>query len=148
MAEGVDPAAIALLRTSARCRHCEGSADLVYVGKQDAVQVCPGRYVTRIVRYGLDVDQESFSEHIREVTTGLGAVELADIRVASRYAWDLGLQRESNDLVLREAYWTQSYRRTKDDRPDRSALFLCSNSDSFYVQPLNGTETLCPKCRG
>ncbi len=148
MAEGVDPAALALLKTPAHCRHCDGSADLVYVDKQDAAQVCPGRYVTRVIRYGQDVDAERFSEHIRKVTSGLGTVEPADIRVASRYAWDLGLRRRSNDLVLREAYWTQSYRRTKDDSPDRSALFLCSNSDSFYVQPLNGTETLCPNCRG
>ncbi len=57
------------------------------------------------------------------------------------------MDRTNNDLVLREAYWTQSYRRTKNDDPDRPALFFCSNRDSFFVQPLTSKETLCPSCR-
>ena len=74
-------------------------------------------------------------------------IEDGDVRIASRYAWDLGLDRGSNDLILKEMYWTQNYRRTKSDDPDRTALFLCANRDSFFIQALKNDEKFCDKCR-
>ncbi len=140
-------AARSLLKAPATCRHCGGAAALEDVGEDLAAHVCPGGYVTRIIRYGRQLDQEEFAKSIQELVREMGTVEGGDVRIASRYAWDLGLTSESNGFVLKEAYWTQSYRRTKNDSPDRPALFLCSNRDSFFVQPLSGTERLCPKCR-
>jgi hypothetical protein len=136
-----------LLNAPTQCRHCNGTADLEFIGDGlTGVHVCPGRYVTRIIAYGNHIDLEGFQKFVQD-SQNSGEVKSADIRTASRYAWDLGLDRETNDLVLTEAYWTQSYRRTKDDSPNREALFLCSNGDSFFVQPLTSTETLCAGCR-
>lgn len=116
-------------------------------GGRMGVHVCQGRYVTRIVEYAKEVDPEAFMEFVQKAIGGIGKVEKSDVRVARRYAWDLGIERDANDLVLMEAYWTQNYRRTRNDDPDRPALFLCSNKDSFFVQPLSGKETLCESCR-
>jgi hypothetical protein len=112
------------------------------------VQVCPDRYVSRIVAYGSRVDLDQFRKTLRGLAPGLEGVESSDIRVASRYAWDLGLNRENDDLIVRLAYWTQSYRRTKNESADRAALFLCSNKDSFFTQPLSSRNRFCSKCTG
>lgn len=93
-------------------------------------------------------EKTRFRGYAQESAAGLGKVEDSDIRTARRYAWDLGLERERDDLVLREAYWTQNYRRTKTDDPDRPALFLCSNGDSFFVQPLTSNRKHCQNCGG
>ena len=74
-------------------------------------------------------------------------MESGDIRVASRYAWDLGLNRENDDLIVRLAYWTQNYRQTKNEGTDRVALFFCSNKDSFFMEPVNSRNRFCQNCR-
>ncbi len=111
------------------------------------MHVCPTRYVTRIIRYGDHVEADEFRNFVQDAVQDMGKVEGADIRMARRYAWDLGLASKNNDLVLSEAYWTQNYRRTKNDSTIRPALFLCSNKDNFFVQPLDAGEKLCQTCR-
>jgi hypothetical protein len=137
-----------LLTTSAQCRHCNDTANLEHLGDGlVAAHVCPGRYVTRIIKYGKQLEPDEFKKFVQEAVQDMGRVENSDVRMASRYAWDLGLVRKNNDLILREIYWTQNYRRTKSDSPDRLALFLCSNKDSFFVQPLKASERFCRSCR-
>ena len=138
-----------LLNVETKCHgHCGETARLEFTGDGTVTcYVCPGRYVSRIIAYGKELDPKRFREYLRNINSGMGEVEEGDIRVASRYAWDLGLDRKTDELVLREAYWTQSYRRTKSEDPERLALFLCSNGDSFFVQPLNSKERLCKNCR-
>ena len=126
--------------------HCKEKGSFEFQGDSMIIQVCPDRYVSRIVTYGPKVDQYQFKETLRRLASGLETVQSGDIRVASRYAWDLGLKRKSDDLIVRLAYWTQSYRSTKDERVDRPALFLCSNNDSFFMQPLNSRNRLCKNC--
>jgi hypothetical protein len=125
--------------------HCKELT--VFELKDDSmiVQVCPDRYVSRIIAYGSQVDQ--FMNVLRGLAPGFGGVESSDIRVASRYAWDLGLNRENDDLIVRLAYWTQSYRRTKNEGADRAALFLCSNKDSFFMQSVDSRNRFCRNCR-
>jgi hypothetical protein len=137
-----------LLKTTTQCRHCNGTADLEYFGDGlTGVHVCSGRYVTRIISYRSQADPEGFLKFVQDSAKGSGEVKNADIRIARRYAWDLGMDKETDDLILTEAYWTQNYRRTKDENPNREAVFLCSNRDSFFVQPLTSAETLCASCR-
>lgn len=129
--------------------HCKELSGFEFV--KDAsmiVQVCPDRYVSRIIVYGNQVNPGEFERILRGLAPGMEGVESRDIRVASRYAWDLGIDRLNNDLIVRLAYWTQSYRRTKNDSPDRIALFLCSNKDSFFMQPVNSKHRFCQNCRG
>ena len=148
MPNDVKAIAQSLLVTSAPCRHCSGTAHLEYVNDGlIAAHVCPGRYVSRIIMYGEQIDSDEFKKFVQKACQGMGNVEDSDIRITSRYAWDLGLDRASNELIMKEGYWTQNYRRTKNDSPDRPALFLCSNGDSFFVQPVNLNEKLCQNCR-
>lgn len=127
--------------------HCKEPASFEFKDDSMIVQVCPGRYVSRVIGYGKEVDQDQFKKTLRGLAPGLEGVESADIRVASRYAWDIGLKRKDDDRIVRLAYWTQGYRRTKDVSPDRASLFLCSNKDSFFMQPMNAKNRLCQKCR-
>lgn len=148
--ETIGGIAHSLLNVGTTCYHCKQPAALEHIenGAVRACHVCPDRYVSRIIEYGKELKPREFREFVQGVTTGLGqAVEDADIRIASRYAWDLGLDRPADDLILKEAYWTQSYRRTKSDDPNRPALFLCTNRDSFFVQPLSSGERFCARCR-
>jgi len=138
------------LKIPTKCRHCEATAELEYFSEDDpmiGVHVCPERYVTRIIAYGENIDPTKFEKFIESVVDGLGHVEDADIRMAKRYAWDLGIARKTNDLILMEGYWTQNYRRTKNEDSKRSALFLCTNGDSFFVQSLTSKGKFCEKCR-
>jgi hypothetical protein len=137
-----------LLKTTTQCHHCNGTSNLEYVGDGlTGVHVCSGRYVTRVIAYRSQADPEGFLKFLRDSVQGSDEVKNTDIRIARRYAWDLGMDKEANGLILTEAYWTQNYRRTKNENPDREAVFLCSNRDSFFVQPLTSAETLCANCR-
>jgi hypothetical protein len=127
--------------------HCKEPSGFEFRDDSTIVQVCPDRYVSRIIAYGNQVDSDQFKRILRGLAPGMEGVESSDIRVASRYAWDLGLNRENDDLIVRLAYWTQSYRRTKNDSTDRIALFLCSNKDSFFMQPVNSRNRFCQNCR-
>jgi hypothetical protein len=139
-----------LFALTPRCYgHCNETSRFEFVSNGwMIVQVCPDRYVSRIVGFGNEVNPEEFKKTLRAVAPGMEGVELADIRIASRYAWDLGLDRPNDDLIVRLAYWTQSYRRTKNDSPDREALFLCQNKDAFFTQPVSSKEKFCENCRG
>jgi hypothetical protein len=128
--------------------HCKEPSAFEFKDDSTIVQVCPGRYVSRIIAYGMQTNADQFERILRGLVQGMEDVESTDIRVASRYAWDLGLDRENDDLIVRLAYWTQSYRRTRNDSPDRAALFLCSNKDSFFTQPVNSKNRFCQSCKG
>lgn len=107
---------------------------------------CPSGYISRIITYGEDIKLQTFKQFVSQLMSSAQKVEDEDIRVATRYAWDLGVQSD-NERIMRVAYWTQNYRRTKSDNPDRIALFLCSNCNSPFLQPLRSKTALCEKCR-
>jgi hypothetical protein len=108
---------------------------------------CYSGYVSRMVAYGKELDVKTFKAIVSAAIQGIGDVTDEDVRVASRYTWDLGVEGEPEGLVLKEAYWTQNYRRTKSDDPNRAALFLCTKCRSFYHQPATDKNRLCPRCR-
>jgi hypothetical protein len=139
------------LKGKPRCYgHCSEQAELRLLPEKHMLigcYSCPTGYVSKIVAYGKEVEADDLKAFVSEATHGIGDVINEDIRVATRYTWDLGIDREPEGVVLREAYWMQSYRRTKSDDPTRQALFLCSKCDSFYHQPATGTDRLCPRCR-
>jgi hypothetical protein len=138
----------AKLNAVATCRgHCNERANLSLSeveGRLIGTYACPSGYVSRLINYG-EVDATWFSDFVSQLLRSVGEVKDEDIRVATRYAWDLD-ERGSGE-VLREAYWTQNYRRTQSDDPKRDALFSCTNCRSFYVQSISGKERLCRDCR-
>lgn len=128
------------LKSDGRCYgHCDSRTELKIVEKGDRViscMTCPGGYVSRIVMYGRDIDAAAFKQYLTEKAGKLGGISDEDIRLATRHPWDLGMEG-SEDVVIREAYWTQNYRRTKSEDPARNALFLCGECGDLYVSPLS-----------
>ena len=138
----------AKLNAVAKCRgHCneQSSLSLSEVeGELIGTFACPSGYVSRLMNYG-EVDVDWFRDFVSLLLRGVGELKGEDIRVATRYAWDL--DERGSGQVLKEAYWTQNYRRTESDDPNRDGLFSCTNCRSFYVQSISGKERLCPNCR-
>ncbi len=130
------------LKADGKCYgHCDQKTDMYFMEDGEnliSCMTCPGGYVSRIVMYGRDIDVPGFKKFLSANTAGLGAVADQDIRIATRHPWDLGLEgKVQEDIVLREAYWTQNYRRTKSDDPSRKGLFLCRECGKLLVSPVN-----------
>jgi hypothetical protein len=141
----------AKLNSSSKCYgHCDQLANLKYVDVDDRLlgcYVCNAGYVSRIVLYDKQLDLDWFKNFVADILNGTADVSDQDIRVATRHPWELGLEDAiSDEVVLREAYWTQNYRRTKSDDPNRQALFRCVRCGSFFTQALNSGGALCSKC--
>jgi hypothetical protein len=128
--------------------HCEQQSRLKFIGDGELTGVfaCPSGYVSRIVRYGDEINVSKFKSFLENAVESRLEIQSEDIRTASRYSWDLGIE-SGKERILREAYWTQNYRRTKSGDPDRSALFLCTNcNENFLVQPVTSKSSLCERC--
>ena len=108
---------------------------------------CPGAYLSRMIFYGDTVDQHKAREHVQKTIGGDFEVQEEDIRVATRYARDLGIDPGSGAKVMMAAFWTQNYRRSKTDDPDRLAVFVCTDCSSVFSQPLSKGAVLCEACR-
>jgi len=132
--------------------HCEGPSTLKFLAGQDApvaAYSCPGAYVSKVMVYGRSSpDPGAALATVRGLVGPEQDVRAEDIRVASRYARDLGLDPQGWERVMSVAFWTQNYRRTKKDDPDRPAAFLCERCGSVYTQPASSARTVCPACSG
>ena len=132
------------------CSHCQQQSALKLLPRKGlviGVYACSFGYVSRIVTYGKNLDLAEFKALLSSFTKGVADVDDEDIRVATRYTWDLDIKGGESGMVLKEAYWTQNYRRTKNDNPNREALFLCSGCDSLFNQAFSESDRLCPRCR-
>ena len=136
------------LRGRSKCAgHCEEPTELKLLHQEGMIgcYTCPSGYVSLVVQYGKELDLHAFKTFLSSVVQD--SVTDEDIRVGTRYNWDLGIDDEPDGAVLREAYWRQSYRRTKNEDPHRIALFLCTKCHSFYSQQISDKNKLCPQCR-
>src|SRR5579884_2945787 len=116
-------------------RHCSNQARLVILSASEQPTgciVCPSGYVSRIVLYF-----EGGKADIKPIRD-------SDIRIASRHPWDLHVDSNAETL-LQEVYWTQNYKR--EESSSKPALFLCSNCNSLFVQPINSSSSLCERCK-
>jgi hypothetical protein len=126
--------------------HCDKHAKLYlseHEGKLLGVYACPSGYVSRIVLYERTLELEWFKRFLESVTKS--EVKDSDIRIATRHPWELALDVEEK-VVLKEAYWTQNYRRTKSEDPNRIALFRCTTCGKLFLQSLSSSNTLCETC--
>lgn len=130
-------------------RHCSEAASLRFLQDEKfliGAYVCPSGYVSRLVMYG--EGGESNPSYLKEIVkkhgSGLIDIQDADIRVATRHPWDLGAQGGVN--LLKETYWTQSYRRSKSEDPKRISLFLCSHCSRLFTGPLDSAGPVCAEC--
>jgi len=108
---------------------------------------CPSGYLSRVIAYGTEDGSQSLKRFVTEALGAEDGVKDEDVRTASRYTWDLGMEDGGEVPVFKAAYWTQNYRRTKSEAADRVAIFACANCGSVFKQPYSAKETLCADCR-
>lgn len=108
--------------------------------------VCHAGYVSRIIAYSRELDLGRFKSFVSE-SLGPG-IRLTDddLRTATRFSWDLGFTGDESETV-KVAYWTQNYRGSKEDNPNRPGLFMCSNCGALHVQPVTEKSVLCARCK-
>ena len=127
--------------------HCQELSELTLI-QQNGMTIgcyrCPSGYVSILVQYARSLDIQAFKSFLSSLQ---GNVTDEDIRVATRYTWDLAITGQPDGALLRETYWRQSYRRTKSDDPHRIALFICTECNSFYRQTISDKNRLCPQCK-
>lgn len=124
--------------------HCGQEATLRFLGSDEplmACYACPTGYVSKAMAYGLRDPREVLREFLAKAMGGRSPRD-DEIRTATRHPWDFGVA----DLELKGAYWTQNYRSSKSDDPDRQALFVCSNCGSAYAKQLSAPGTTCGNC--
>src|SRR5438445_6306455 len=125
--------------------HCNQPSSFEVLSDQPlmACHHCMAGYVSRIMVYGATIDLPRFKSFIANAIGDTGTIHEEDVRVATRHRWDFPALTEE----VKVAYWTQNYRRSKNDDPNRSALFLCGKCGSLFLQPLSGKSVLCANCR-
>lgn len=129
--------------------HCSNQARLRLSQSDGTVHgfyACPAGYVSKVIWYAKDIDEADFRRYLSGMLGERIPLRTSDVRLATRYSWDLGLPGESGK-VMRVAFWTQNYRGSKTDDPGRAALFLCSRCSGPYVQTVSESNTLCERCR-
>jgi len=131
--------------------HCNQPANLKFLNKEENFVVtgysCHAAYLSRVVIYSLSLTLQQSVEVISRLVEPYYEVKEDDVRLASRYPWDLGINSDGQEKVMTVAYWTQNYRRTKSEDPNRTAVFLCVNCTSVYSQRPGDRHVLCPRCR-
>jgi glutaredoxin/predicted Zn-ribbon and HTH transcriptional regulator len=142
-------------------RHCEEPADFraLRTEKDGIVGVysCPGGFVSRVVYYSLDPNLDWFYTFLSD-QLGKGKVKKRDLRIATRYGWELDEHAASElaDLtsarppVMREVYWVHH---PSNDAEKSTGVFLCSDPERrrgcgrLFIQELTSKNRLCPKCK-
>ncbi|MDV3278489.1 MAG: hypothetical protein LYZ69_08515 [Nitrososphaerales archaeon] len=127
--------------------HCEQPATFRLLESDDvaiACYACPGGYVSKVMVYGRSPTLERLRSFLLGALGEGADVSDDDLRVATRHPWDLKASGED----ITASYWTQNYRRTKSEDPDRRALFICSRCGSLFRRSLSAAESLCQNCAG
>jgi protein-arginine kinase activator protein McsA len=131
--------------------HCEQPATLKFLnadGKQViAGYSCHMAYLSRIIIYSDSLDLHESRDTIGGLVGKDQEVKEEDVRIASRYPWDFDITTGDGQKLMMVAYWTQNYRRTKSEEPNRTALFLCEGCRAIFSQPLSERQVLCSGCR-
>jgi hypothetical protein len=130
--------------------HCELPATAKFLN-DDAESVvvgysCHGAYLSRIIIYSKSLTLPVSVNYVTRLVKGQQEVMEEDVRIASRYPWDLNMVSTETEKIMMMGYWTQNYRRTKNDDPNRNALFLCESCHTIYSQPVTSKHILCPRC--
>jgi len=132
-----------------KCGHCGALANPRFLrrGNEPVVALaCPPGYVSRVIAYSQGDNRSTVRSLVGEALGSGGDLSDEDVRTATRYAWDLGIEDKAEGAVFGAAYWTQNYRRTKSDVPDRNAVFVCGRCGSLFAQPISSSATLCASC--
>ena len=140
--------------------HCEKPTTMRIIkeagGKVVAAYTCPDGFVSQVVYF---TDSEPDLEWFREFLTkqiGKRNVSKRDIRIATRYGWELGgdARRKIQSQLgpggkLIEVYWT---RYPKTELQKKNAISLCIGSSNkpgcvrLFIHSRKSKPGLCPEC--
>jgi hypothetical protein len=125
-------------------------------GKIVAAYTCSDGFVSQVVYFtDSKPDLEWFREFLSE-QVGKRTVSKRDIRIATRYGWELGgeARREIQSQLgpegkITEVYWS---RYPKTELQKKNAISLCTGSSSkpecmrLFIHSRKLKPTLCPEC--
>jgi|BEDMetMinimDraft_2_1075160.scaffolds.fasta_scaffold00662_7 hypothetical protein len=129
--------------------HCDSMAKLYLIvleNKLLGIYSCENSYISRIIVYDTQTNETFLKNVLNKLGNGAIQIDSKDIRVASRYAWDLGLEIKNMNPIIKETYWTQYFKKVSSS-PNRLALFLCKNCGSIFTQEAESKNTLCKNCK-
>lgn len=137
--------------TLERCYgHCEQQPTLRFLNSADTPVIggyaCHAGYLSRIVVYAESISINEARGLVQALVGPATAITDEDIRVENMYPWDLDMRGEAGKILM-AAYWTQNYRRSKNEDPNRTGLFLCGSCQSIFPQPIVERRALCDRCR-
>jgi hypothetical protein len=139
-----------------KCSHCGKRANFVTIYQKDSslvgAYVCSEGYVSRVVYFADNPDAVWFGNFLRDQ---LGdRFRGKDIRMASRYGWDLGGRAEKETAVVSKSgkivqyYWT-FYALNEEEK--FTGTFLCREENGgcgkLYTKLKTEASTLCTDCR-
>lgn len=144
-------------------RHCNKASHFVNMLMEEdrvvGVYACRDGYVSRVVYFDLKPDVNWFRSFLSH-RLGEEAVRVRDIRVATRYGWELGedaseeiatlLPAAGSAPSIKEVYWTP-YPQSEAEKI--RGVFLCSNFGKsqpcrgLFTQEVTAQSRLCPSCR-
>ena len=152
---------IKYLNFTGKCyRHCDKPTAMKVVSQNSTslvgAYICPQGFVSQVVYFSIKPDREWFESSLR-AQVGQEKVIHRDLRVASRYGWELGGDaQETLDSRLGEGtgvteiYWTR-YPKTEEEK--QQGVSLCVGDGSkvgcmkLFMRDRNSTERLCLSCR-
>lgn len=141
------------------CRiHCDQTSlfEDVFSDSKNIVgaYVCPGGFVSRVVYFSVNPDINWF-KRLLQSQLGRGKVNDHDIRLATRYGWEIGddarieMQKFSPSGAIREVYWTIDLKKIGKDK----GVFHCLDTTQgkgcrrLYINDIGSKNKLCPKCK-
>lgn len=131
--------------------HCDQPATLRFLNDEASPVItgysCHGAYLSRIIIYAPLLRLQESVDAITQLLGPESDVKQEDVRIASRYPWDMDITTDGTGKVMMMAYWTQNYRRTKNEDPGREAIFLCAKCSTVFLQKLSDRQVLCTGCR-
>lgn len=116
--------------------------------------VCPDGAVSRVIYFSRETDTEMFKTFL-EGQLGKDSVNMHDLRVATRYGWELKgraypeISNVFKNSVVKQIYWTV-YPKTEAER--RQRVFMCQSHKGMrgcgklFSQPIESENRLCQRC--
>ena len=146
------------------CRqHCCKTADfrvIAHAEKQDGivgVYICPNGFVSRVVYFSLEPNLNWFYAFLSG-QLGKKMVQKRDLRIATRYGWELDEDATRELAYLTSKLQTQAigevYRlhRPETEVEKSRGVLLCSDPEQgrgcrrLFVQEVTSRNRLCSKC--
>ncbi len=126
--------------------HCRNKTYHKFINEDPLIGVyyCDKGYISRIVAYWKNkADNNYFISFLRSISKDKVTIFPEDIRIATRYSWDLGIKGKL--IMVKQIYWTQNY--NKILHKNSEALFLCIKCYNLFTQKIPSDNSLCHNCK-